>query len=396
MADEREFEDPKIPQDDDVDNDSFDDDNDEEAALDPESAGDSEAADFFADDAGDDESGEDFDALIEAKSLLEDQLCKHSEEINAAGFAEQDAFDGAKNIVGVGIGEAEDANDATEPGAPVLNVFLAEPASGEEVRRMMVDSMGVQAASDDSFPVNPIITGPIDADSHRFRIRPAPGGVSCGHYKVTAGTLGCLARGRSGRRRRRVLLLSNNHVIANSNNARYGDAILQPGRVDGGRNPRDRIAILERFVPIHFGGRPNLVDAATGWCWSKLVRRELVYVRGGRRRFFRIASSIRAPRVGMRVGKSGRTTQLTAGRIRSTSSTIRVNYGGGRVAVFRDQIAIRGGSGRFSAGGDSGSVVWCWDRRRNPVGLLFAGGGGWTFANKMSHVVRALQIRLYT
>ena len=65
--------------------------------------------------------------------------------------------------------------------------------------------------------------------------------------------------------------------------------------------------------------------------------------------------------------------------------------------MFKDQIAIRGNGGRaFSAGGDSGSVVWCWDRRRYPVGLLFAGGGGITFANKMWRVLHALDIRLET
>jgi hypothetical protein len=98
----------------------------------------------------------------------------------------------------------------------------------------------------------------------------------------------------------------------------------------------------------------------------------------------------------MLVGKSGRTTQLTVGRITDCSVTIRVNYGGGRIALFRDQIAVRGFRGNFSAGGDSGSSIWTWNSRRNPVGLLFAGGGGITFANKMTRVVSALDISLYT
>jgi hypothetical protein len=72
----------------------------------------------------------------------------------------------------------------------------------------------------------------------------------------------------------------------------------------------------------------------------------------------------------MLVGKSGRTTQLRAGRITDISATVRVNYGGGRQALFQDQLVIRGISGDFSAGGDSGSLVWTWDARRNPVGLL--------------------------
>ena len=35
-------------------------------------------------------------------------------------------------------------------------------------------------------------------------------------------------------------------------------------------------------------------------------------------------------------------------------------------------------------------------RTRTPVGLLFAGGGGITFGNKIGHVLRALDIRLFT
>ena len=91
------------------------------------------------------------------------------------------------------------------------------------------------------------------------------------------------------------------------------------------------------------------------------------------------------------------TTQLTRGTIIDVSATIRVNYGGGRVALFADQISVRGAGGTdFSAGGDSGSSIWTWDGNRRPVGLLFAGGGGITFGNKMSRVVSALDINLYT
>jgi hypothetical protein len=96
----------------------------------------------------------------------------------------------------------------------------------------------------------------------------------------------------------------------------------------------------------------------------------------------------------MNVGKTGRTTQLTHGIITDCNATIRVNYGGGRVALFSDQITIRGIGGGFSAGGDSGSLIWTWDARRNPVGLLFAGGGDFTFANKIPRVLAALDITI--
>ena len=47
-------------------------------------------------------------------------------------------------------------------------------------------------------------------------------------------------------------ILSNNHVLANSNEAMVGDAILQPGPTDGGQNPSDVVARLERFVGLHY------------------------------------------------------------------------------------------------------------------------------------------------
>jgi hypothetical protein len=213
------------------------------------------------------------------------------------------------------------------------------------------------------------------------------------HHRVTAGTFGCLALGRSAPRNARRLILSNNHVLANSNNARYGDAIVQPGPMDGGVSPRDQVAILERFVPIGFG-TTNYVDCATGWAYPDRVRRELMYLASGRPAYFRINATPREPQVGLVVGKTGRTTQLRRGSITAVRAAINVNYGG-RVAHFADQFAVRAPSGSFSEGGDSGSVIWTWNTARQPVGLLFAGGGGVTFANRITRVLGALDIAIY-
>ncbi|MFZ5541025.1 MAG: hypothetical protein ACOY5V_14935, partial [Pseudomonadota bacterium] len=112
-------------------------------------------------------------------------------------------------------------------------------------------------------------------------------------------------------------------------------------------------------------------------------------------RFSRGGATPVAPARGMLVGKSGRTTQLTRGTITAVGVVINVNYGG-RIARFVDQIAIRAAGGDFSRGGDSGSLIWTWDTRRAPVGLLFAGGGGTTFANRITRVLAALDIQLFT
>jgi hypothetical protein len=256
---------------------------------------------------------------------------------------------------------------------------------------------GVSALSDSDFPINPVHTGVIDAQPHRMRLRPAPGGISVGHRLITAGTIGCLVRGRSAPRINRLMVLSNNHVLANTNAGPLGESIIQPGRFDGGVHPADRIAILERFVPISFAaGANNVVDCATGWAWPDRVRRELMYISGGAIRYFRVGSTPVAALLGMAVGKSGRTTQLTRGTVTAVGVTINVNFGGGRIGRFINQIAVRTPGGNFSAGGDSGSLIWTWDARRAPVALLFAGGGGTTFGNPIGPVLSRLDVQLVT
>src|SRR3546814_17005347 len=90
------------------------------------------------------------------------------------------------------------------------------------------------------------------------RSRPASGGYSVGHKSITAGTIGTCVYDMVGTPGNAVgipahyYILSNNHVLANSNTAQPGDAVLQPGPFDGGPDPADRIAPLSRFIPTTF------------------------------------------------------------------------------------------------------------------------------------------------
>lgn len=340
------------------------------------------------------EAGSDLTAL---KSEIEKQLAGE-----AAAATEAAAVQSLENsnIVGVGYGSADAAmlsSDACRnlaPGETGLVVFTIEQTSHDELSGQIASIAGTRALS--SAPIIQVPVGVVDAYSHRMRMRPAPGGISVGHFRITAGTLGCLVRGNTAPRDRRLMVLSNNHVLANSNDARLGDCISQPGNFDGGRCPADQIAILESFVRINFAGGINYVDCATGWAWPDRVRRELMYLSGSTPRFFRVGAIPKPPAVGMVVGKTGRTTQLKAGRVTAVGVSVNVNFGGGRVAHFRDQMAIVGTtSAGFSAGGDSGSLIWEWRTGLAPVGLLFAGGGGTTFGNRITRVLSALNVRMY-
>lgn len=336
--------------------------------------------------------------LLSLKGEIEKSLIASTKAIASSGFLAQEA--GGSHIVGVGIGFPDpdsilsDLSTNSIPGKASLNVYTLDTLSVNQLLSEVSAIAGTSALSELS--INQIPTGHIDALNQRARFRPAPGGVSVGHFAITAGTLGCLSTGNRAPRSSRLLILSNNHVLANSNNARVNDAILQPGPADGGRNPADQVAVLESWVPINFAGGTNYVDCATAWAWPDRVRRELKYESGGNEVYFRVNSTPVAPTSNLVVGKTGRTTNLTQGRITDLSATISVNYGG-RIAIFKDQLGIKSTSAApFSAGGDSGSLIWTWDGRLAPVGLLFAGGGGNTFANKIQRVLVALDIRLYT
>ena len=300
-------------------------------------------------------------------------------------------------VQAVGIGSSEPGYG--EPGQFALHVYTAEETSSEQARAMLADAMGVQALSGSAGSSFPLIThkATFDSQEHKFRIRPAPGGVSVGHFRITAGTLGGLCIGRRAPRNQRLMILSNNHVLANSNNANAGDCIVQPGPFDGGRCPADQVAILESFVPIRFGGPTNFVDAATAWAWPDRVRREHIYRSGNSLNLFRVGSNPIFPQLGMIVGKTGRTTQLTQGRVVNRTWSGWVNYGSAGNAFWAGQfLVVSTTGGPFSAGGDSGSWVWQWTSGLPPVGLLFAGGGGYTICNPMPWVTQLLDVNLYT
>jgi len=233
----------------------------------------------------------------------------------------------------------------------------------------------------------------------RKRLRPCPSGASIGHVDVTAGTLGSVVYdflpgatndppGAGLGIPPTFYVLSNNHVLADSNLGHVGSAILQPGPYDGGVLPQDLIAKLTRFIPIQFApGVPldrqnNIVDAAIAECDFSDATRE-TYFSGSPRAWRRRANVA----VGDKVKKTGRTTNLSTGRIISVDATIDVGYGVG-TARFRDQIVTT----NMSAGGDSGSLVTSYDNVA--VGLLFAGSSQATILNQIENVRRLLRIEV--
>lgn len=216
---------------------------------------------------------------------------------------------------------------------------------------------------------------PIMAQSNTAKRRPCPGGYSIGHPSITAGTLG--GTGYLGNEF--GYIISNNHVLAASNSGSIGDPTYQPGPIDGGTS-RDIIGHLFRYVPINFDGTtPNQVDGAVSKALAPVYNYVSPVVKD-----IGEATAVEEATVNQRVRKSGRTTQLTRGNIKSTNATIRVNYGVG-VALFDQQLQYT----HMTQGGDSGSWVWD-DSRLVVVGLHFAGSSTRSYGNRMSLVLEQL------
>lgn len=280
------------------------------------------------------------------------------------------------NVVGVGIGRKVVRGVATQDLA--LKVYVKQKVHPLLVRDGQSIPSEVEGVATDVEEAGEFsIWRPIPPIYQR-KVRPAMGGISIGHYAITAGTLGCLVRDS-----RETFILSNNHVLANEGRGAEGDPILQPGRFDGGKTDRDVIGGLDTYVALDPEGT-NVVDAAIA------APHEVQDVTPDILGIGRLEGT-KDVTLDEKVMKSGRTTRKTDGTVVDANATLRVQYQTGSY-VFTDQMVIKGDRGAFSAGGDSGSVIVSYDGKA--VGLLFAGSPFFTIANKMRNVEQALDVKV--
>jgi len=210
--------------------------------------------------------------------------------------------------------------------------------------------------------------------SRTQRIRPVPGGVSVGHPKITAGTLGtALTIGGT------KYGLSNNHIFAAASTdmnprARIGDIILQPGIYDGGIES-DTIGSLAWYQPMYEQGM-NLVDAALMLPADPSLLSDDILGIGP-------PTGLATAKLEEVVQKSGRTTAVTQARVLDVDATVKVSYGEYSL-TFTNQII----SDFMASGGDSGSALLNMDRKI--VGLLFAGSEYVTVHNHIGNVMAAI------
>ncbi len=311
------------------------------------------------------------------------------------------------NVVGVGDGYRVKGGERTDQVCLVVLVRRKIPREGLAADHMVPKEI-------DAVRTDVIEVGDVRAlNSRTDRVRPAQPGVSIGHYQVTAGTFGAVvADAESGE----PLILSNNHVLANGNDARAGDPILQPGAADGGKRPEDMIAELERFIPLEYQIEPASCGLALGLA---AVANAVARLLGSSHRLQayqshpeatnRVDAAVARPtdleqvrpevleigeiegtaevHLGQTVRKSGRTTGFTMGEVVVLDATLVIGYGPSRRARFEGQIL----TSPMSSPGDSGSLLVAGDSP-SAVGLLFAGSDRITVHNPIEMVMSDLGV----
>jgi hypothetical protein len=199
-------------------------------------------------------------------------------------------------------------------------------------------------------------------------------------------------------------ILSDNHILARSDAAIVGDAIVQPGLIDTPTcttTGTNTVATLTQFSNLQATPSQN-IDAAIAQVIAGKVDTagNIIYlgattdangvpVPGPPQQGTGLPASSVA--IGRAVAKSGRSTGLTCSTIEATSIATSVDYtvncdgtGTKFTTIYTNQIGVNGGD--FSGEGDSGSLIVTQDTA-TPVALLYAGSNLDTVGNPVADVL---------
>lgn len=269
-----------------------------------------------------------------------------------------------EDVTGVDIGFRYKDDKRTDQIAVRVHVKEKMPESGLEAAEVlpeMVEGVPLDVIQASYHPHSALASEPVaelvDRTARLDRIQP---GVSISHRNVTAGTFGALVY---DRRTGRPCILSNWHILVGSASAIPGDPIVQPGRMDGGRSPRDTVARLERMILDQDGDAAIAVLNGAREVRSEQLDTDVVL------------HQARQPRVGEILEKSGRTTNVTRGKVDGRGQ-YKLLYPMGVVGIdgFKIVTEVDGNPGdqEVSSGGDSGSL-WYGVSDGQGVGLHFGG-----------------------
>jgi hypothetical protein len=259
-------------------------------------------------------------------------------------------------------------------------------ASGTSTVTIVPDNANAQAV--------PVELGSSGGNAHDFVNNTAKNTITC-----CGGTLGSLVT-RGGAQ----YILSDNHILARSDGATVGDAIVQPGLIDTTTCTTagtTTVANLSQFSNLQASPSPN-IDAAIAQVVAGKVdpAGKIIYlgattdsngvpVAGAPQGGTGLPASSVA--LGRPVAKSGRSTGLTCSTVEATNILTSVSYtvncdgSGTKFTVnYANQIGVIGGD--FSGEGDSGSLIVTQDTA-SPLALLYAGSDTDTVGNPVADVL---------
>ncbi len=251
--------------------------------------------------------------------------------------------------------------------------------------QLLLNNNGIASnpASHEAAQTTPVLLGSSGGNNNDYDLTGNQVADCCG------GTLGSLIEDSSGRQ----YLLSNNHVLARSDHANVGDAIIQPGLIDNSCTPNGDgpgttpIASLTSWLPL--SAAATNADAAIAQVGSNTVSANgSILELGARQADGSLAAAPpgvsstggkgEAGALALTIAKSGRTTGLTCGAISAVSVDVTVDYYDDcaetkpyLTKTFTNQIGLTGNA--FSDAGDSGALVVD-VTNAEPVGLYFTGG----------------------
>ncbi len=207
-----------------------------------------------------------------------------------------------------------------------------------------------------------------DVNRRKIRLDPIEPGASVANVHVTAGTICCIVYDKIDGT---PYILSNWHVLHGSDGT-IGDDVVQPGPRD---DNRVNLNFLGKLVRSHLG-------AAGDCAIATIVGRTFT------RKIFDLdveVDQLGEPELGDKVIKSGRTTEVTHGKVNRIHVVVKINYGGnvGEQTVGGFEIGPDENNpapnNQISMGGDSGSGWIFKSANGKPTkvlaGLHFAGEG---------------------
>src|ERR1019366_1084037 len=178
-------------------------------------------------------------------------------------------------------------------------------------------------------------------------------GSSCAPTGVNySGTLGALVKSLTGSE---IYCLSNNHILGDCNHLPTGMPVTSPSNKDAGPNrPPVAIASFSKLVPMASGNPSHVSPSKFDAALAIVEKPALLTSWQGNADGYETPATMADPYPGMVVKKTGRTTGLTRGTVKSSHGHA------------------------FAAPGDSGSLVVT-DDTSEAVGLLFAANPAGTY-----------------